>query len=70
LDRNLSVNLNVRDLLNPNKNKTTASGIEFGKTSEIYFNNRKINLSISYNFGNRKPKKTDLKKKDNSSDRI
>jgi iron complex outermembrane receptor protein len=68
MDRKLSVNLNVRDLLNTNKDKSTTSGIGFNQTSESYFHTRMINLSLSYNFGNSKPKKTDLKKKDNSSD--
>jgi outer membrane receptor protein involved in Fe transport len=68
LDRNLSVSLNVRDLLNSNKNKTTTSGTGFSQTSQSYFNSRVIGLSVSYNFGNTKPKKSDLKKKENQPD--
>ena len=68
LDRKLSVNLNVRDLLNSNKDKSTTSGIGFSQTSESYFNARMINLAISYNFGNSKPKKSDMKKRDNSTE--
>ena len=68
LDRKLSVNLNVRDLLNSNKDKSTTSGAGFYQTSESYFNARMVNLSVSYNFGNSKPKKTDLKKKQDTQD--
>jgi hypothetical protein len=68
LDRKLSVTLNVRDLLNSNKDKSTTSGIGFSQSSESYFNARMINLAISYNFGNSKPRKSDMKKRDNSTE--
>ena len=68
LDRKLSVNLSVRDLLNTNKDRSTTSGVGFMQTSESYFNGRMLNLSLSYNFGNSRPKKADMKKKDNSND--
>jgi len=68
LDRKLSVNLNVRDLLNSNKDKSTTSGIGFNQSSENYFNARMVNLAVSYNFGNSKPKRSDLKKKNDSTD--
>lgn len=68
MDRKLTVNLNVRDLLNTNKDKSTTSGIGFNQSSESYFHTRMINLSISYNFGNAKPKKDNTKKKDKSTD--
>jgi len=68
LDRNLSVNLNVRDLLNSNKDKSTTSGTGFSQTSESFFHTRMINLSLSYNFGNSKAKRTDVKKKQKNQD--
>ena len=68
LDRKLSVNLNIRDLLNSNKDRNTTSGIGFNQTSESYFNARMVNLSVTYNFGNSKPKKTDLKKRQDTQD--
>lgn len=68
LDRKLSVNLNVRDLLNSNKDKSTTSGTGFSQTSESYFHTRMLNLSVSYNFGNAKAKKADVKKKQDSQD--
>jgi len=68
LDRKLSVNLNVRDLLNSNKDRTTTSGAGYSQVSESYFNARMINLSVSYNFGNSKPKRTDAKKRQNTQD--
>jgi len=68
LDRKMSVNLNVRDLLNSNKDRTTTSGAGYSQTSESYFNARMLNLSVSYNFGNSKPKKTDAKKRQSNQD--
>jgi len=68
LDRKLSVNLNVRDLLNSNKDKSTTSGIGFNQTSEFYFNARMVNLSVTYNFGNSKPKRQDSKKRQDNQD--
>jgi len=68
LDRNLSVNLNVRDLLNSNKDKSTTSGTGFSQTSESFFHTRMINLSLSFNFGNSKVKRTDVKKKQKNQD--
>ena len=40
----------------------------FMQGSKSLINTRMINLSISYNFGNTKPKKTDLKKIQNNQD--
>lgn len=68
MDRNLSVNLNVRDLLNSNKDKTTTSGAGFSQSSESFFHTRMVNLSVSYTFGNSKPKRTDMKKRQNNQD--
>jgi len=68
LDRKLSVNINVRDLLNSNKDRTTTSGAGYSQVSESYFNARMINLSVSYNFGNSKPKRTDAKKRQNTQE--
>ena len=68
MDRKLSVNLNVRDLLNSNRDRSTTSGTGFNQTSENYFNARMVNLSVSYNFGNSKPKRGDLKKKQNNNE--
>jgi len=68
MDRNLSVNLNVRDLLNSNKDKTITSGTGFSQTAESFFHTRMINLSVSYNFGNSKPKRQDARKRQNNPD--
>ena len=68
LDRTLSVNLNVRDLLNSNKDRSTTSGAGFSQSSASYFHTRMVNLSVSYNFGNTKPKRTEERKKQNTQD--
>jgi outer membrane receptor protein involved in Fe transport len=68
LDRKLSVNLNVRDLLNSNRDRTNTSGIGFSQSSESYFNSRMINLSVTYSFGNSKPKRQDVKKRQDNQE--
>ncbi len=62
MDRKLSVSLNVRDLLNSDRHNQTTSGSGFTQNSSSYFHGRMIGLSVSYNFGNMKPKPADMKK--------
>lgn len=62
-DRKLSVNIMAMDIFNFNKDKTTTHGAGFYQVAESYFHRRMIGLSVSYNFGNMKPKQTDMKKK-------
>jgi len=54
--------------LNSNRNINTSFGICLIQTSESYFNVRMLAVSVSYNFGNAKSKKADIKKKQNSQD--
>ena len=68
LDRKLSVSLNVRDLLNSDRDNKTISGSGFTQNSSSYFHGRMIGLTVSYNFGNMKPKPADMKKKVGSPD--
>ena len=68
MDRKLSVSLNVRDLLNSDRNNQTTSGSGFSQTSSSYFHGRMVGVSVSYNFGNMKPKPADLKKKQSTQD--
>ncbi|HEY5507736.1 MAG TPA: TonB-dependent receptor [Paludibacter sp.] len=68
MTRKLSVSLNVRDLLNSNRNSQTTSGIGFSQNSTSYFHGRMVGLTISYNFGNMKPKQAEMKKKAASGD--
>lgn len=62
-NRKLSVNVMAMDIFNFNKDKTTTHGTGFYQIAESYFHRRMIGLSVSYNFGNMKPKQTDMKKK-------
>jgi len=68
MDRKLSVSLNVRDLLNSDRNNQTTSGSGFSQTSSSYFHGRMVGVSVSYNFGNMKPKPADMKKKQSTQD--
>jgi outer membrane receptor protein involved in Fe transport len=68
MDRKFTVSLNVRDLLNSDRNFQTTSGVGFSQTTSSYFHGRMYGLTLSYNFGNTKPKPADLKKKEASPD--
>ncbi len=61
-NRKISLTLMARDLLNSDRNRSTTSGKGFYQTSESYFHGRMFGLTLSYNFGNTKPKQTDIKK--------
>jgi outer membrane receptor protein involved in Fe transport len=67
-DRKLSVNVMANDIFNFNRERTTTSGNGFYQKSESYFHGRMIGVMISYNFGNMKPKQSDMKKKGTSPD--
>lgn len=62
-NRKLSVNVMAMDIFNFNKEKTVTYGNGFYQIAESYFHRRMIGISASYNFGNIKPKQTDMKKK-------
>jgi len=62
-NRKLSVNVMAMDIFNFNKEKTVTYGNGFYQIAESYFHRRMIGISASYNFGNMKPKQTDMKKK-------
>jgi outer membrane cobalamin receptor len=68
LDRKLSVNLMAMDIFNFNKERTITSGAGFYQIAESYFHRRMIGVTVSYNFGNMKPKQADMKKKGSSPD--
>lgn len=61
LERSLSLNLMVRDLLNSRSRNSITYGNGFTQTINSYFSGRMIGLTATYNFGNMKPKKTDRK---------
>jgi hypothetical protein len=65
-DRNLSVSVIARDIFNFNKERTTTWGTGFYQVNESYFHRRMLGLTVSYNFGNMKPKQ-DLRKKNDAS---
>lgn len=68
MDRKLSFNFMANDIFDMNRERTTTSGTGFYQKSESYFHGRMIGLSVSYNFGNMKPKQADMKKKATSGD--
>ena len=65
LNRALSLNLMVRDLLNTRRRSSVRWGEGFYQESESYFFGRMIGLTATYNFGNMKPKKTNQQKENN-----
>ena len=58
LDRKLSVNLMVRDLLNTRRRSSVTWGDGFYQRTENYFSQRMIGVTATYNFGNMQPKRT------------
>lgn len=52
----LSVSLNVRDIFNMFKHRNHTEGTGFIQESEHWHGGRRINLAVSYSFGNMKPK--------------
>jgi len=68
MDRKLSVSLNVRDLLNSDRDNSTTSGSGFTQNTSSYFHGRMVGVTLSYNFGNMKAKPGDMKKKDGAAD--
>ncbi len=61
MNKNLSLNLMVRDVLNTRKRTTITSGDGFYQNSQTYFMGRMIGLTATYNFGNMKPKQAQKK---------
>jgi hypothetical protein len=62
MNKNLSLNLMVRDIFNTRRRSTTINGAGFYQKSESYMMGRMIGLTATYNFGNMKPKQTETKK--------
>ena len=63
-DRNLSINLMVRDLLDSRRRSSVTWGDGFYQRSESYFHGRMVGLTATWNFGNMKPKKTQQRRED------
>jgi iron complex outermembrane recepter protein len=67
-DRKLTIGLMAMDIFNFNKERTITWGTGFYQKEESYFHRRMLGLTVTYNFGNMKPKQTDMKKKQGSGD--
>ncbi|MDP4278515.1 MAG: outer membrane beta-barrel family protein, partial [Bacteroidota bacterium] len=65
-DKQLQIALNGRNLLNSFKFASTTWGSGFYQTSSSQFFSRSIQLNVTWNFGNMKPKK-DIKEENNNS---
>lgn len=61
-DRKFSVSIVASDIFNFNKEKTTTWGRGFYQMNESYFHRRMLGITLTYNFGNMKPKMTEKKK--------
>lgn len=66
-NRKLNINLNVRDLLNTRRFSNISWGEGFYQESEMRRAGRTIGLTVSYNFGNMKPKP--MERNHNNSER-
>jgi len=67
-DRKLTIGIMAMDIFNFNKERTITWGTGFYQTDENYFHRRMVGLTVTYNFGNMKPKQADMKPKQGSSD--
>ena len=67
-DRKLNVSVIAHDLFNFNRERTTTRGTGFYQTNDSYFHRRMLGLTVSYNFGNMKPKPDQKKKNDGGQD--
>ncbi|MHB9056822.1 MAG: TonB-dependent receptor [Paludibacteraceae bacterium] len=67
-DKKLSVNFNVRDLFNSRKFRTITNGEGFYQYSEMQRMGRMFGLTLSYNFGNMKPKPAERPKSSESGE--
>lgn len=61
LDRKLALSFNVRDILNSRARRSTTWGDGFWQYQQRQWSSRNISLTLTYNFGNSKPKKMDNK---------
>jgi len=68
LERNLSVNLMVRDLLNTRRRSSVTWGEGFYQVSENYFSQRMVGLTVTYNFGNMQPKRSENRRETREMD--
>lgn len=68
LDRKLSLSLMAIDVFNFNKEKSVSWGTGFYQRTESYFHRRMIGLTVSYNFGNMKPKMSQNRKNQGTPD--
>lgn len=61
MDKKVTLNLMVRDLLNSRKMSAESWGEGFYQVSENRFSGRMVGLTVTYNFGNMKPKPAEKK---------
>lgn len=66
-NRNLAVSLNVRDLLDSRRRKSTTYGEGFKQYSESYWHGRTFGITATYNFGNMQPKRNETQNQNMNS---
>lgn len=68
LDRTLTLGLTAMDIFNLGREKSTTWGTGFYQTSESFMRRRMLGLTATWNFGNMKPKQSEMKKKQGGND--
>jgi hypothetical protein len=58
MNKKLTIAMNCRDLLNSRKQKSETSSDTFWQYSENWSHSRKFNFTVTWSFGNNKPKKS------------
>lgn len=67
-DKKFSVSVIAADIFNLNKERTTTWGTGFYQMNQSYFHRRMLGITLTYNFGNMKPKMTEMKKKESGGE--
>lgn len=67
-DRKLTLALNCRDLLDSKKNKSETESETFYQYSENWRHSRKVNFTVTWSFGNNKPKRNKRDREDSDSE--
>ncbi|MCC8199468.1 MAG: TonB-dependent receptor [Tannerellaceae bacterium] len=65
--KELSVSINARDLLDSRKWASVTSGAGFEQVSENWFGGRQVGVTLTYSFGNMRPKRQPNRQRENGS---
>ncbi|MCD8193254.1 MAG: outer membrane beta-barrel family protein [Tannerellaceae bacterium] len=68
--KDISVSLNARDILDSRKWSSVTSGTGFEQVSEGWWGGRQVGITVTYSFGNMKPKRDNNRRNNNPDGNI